>query len=55
MYLLSRSDQLVQIMDDRLCFCFGNADYLRDESWEHFLISILMTRQKIEYQGKLKG
>ena len=31
MYLLSRSYQLIQIMDDRLCFCFGNADYLRDK------------------------
>lgn len=31
MYLLSRTYQLVQIINDRLCFCFGNADNLRDE------------------------
>lgn len=32
MNLLSRGHQLVEIMDDRLGFCFGNTDYIRDET-----------------------
>lgn len=50
MCLLSRTYQLVQITDDHLCFCFGNADNLRDEPWGCFLVSMSMMRQKLEYE-----
>ena len=43
--LLGRSDQLVQIMDDCIGFCFRNANYIRDESYEYLQISVPYSRQ----------
>ena len=46
MDLLGRSGQLVQIMDDCIGFCFGNANYTRDEPYENFGVSIPGSKQK---------
>ena len=44
MNLLSRGDQLVQIVDNCVGFCFRNAYHIRDESYENFRVSITSLR-----------
>ena len=58
MDLLGRSDQLVQIMDDCISFCLGNANYIRDEPYGNFGVSIPGSRpesQALKHFERLSG
>ena len=40
MDLLGRSNEFIEIMDDCIRFCFGNANYIRDEPYDNLRVSI---------------
>lgn len=46
MDLLSRGNQLIQIVDDCVSLCFGNANYVRDETCKDFKVSVPGSRQQ---------
>lgn len=48
MNLLSRGDQFVQIVHDRIGFCFGNSNYIRDETYEHSESTFLVRGEEPE-------
>lgn len=52
MNFLGRGDQLVQIVDDCIGFCFGNANYIRDEPYI-FGVSISGSRQRTRAMRRL--
>lgn len=46
MDLLSRGNQLIQIVNDCVGFCFRNANYIRDETYKNFKVSDPGSRQQ---------
>ena len=46
--LLGRANELVQVINDGTGFCFGDADYVRDETYDDFSFSMTLKLKQVE-------